>query len=74
MNDEDVYVWWRGGIWKVIETPETAPEFLVKKIRIRWVRGSRPDQGVFHDVKVRDVQTLTAMEVLGLMADDEIVP
>lgn len=55
----------------MIDVPE---HLLIKKIRIRWVRGPRPDQGVFHDVKARSVQLLTDMEVLGLMADDEIVP
>lgn len=67
--DEDIYVWWKSGIWKVI-----LDHGFSDMARIRWVRGPRPDEGVLHDVPLRHLERLTAMEVLGLMSDDEIVP
>jgi len=70
--DDVTYVHWRGGIWKVM--PDNAEWINSGQSKIRWVRGSRPDEGVFQIVKPWDTEPLTDMEVLGLMADDEIVP
>ncbi len=64
-----VYVRWCGGIWKVIAAAAGSSE-----LKIRWVRGSRPDQGVFQTVHSRRVEPLNAMETLGLMGDEGIVP
>lgn len=65
--DDVSYVRWRGGIWKVIESN-------TQTLRVRWVRGYKPNEGVFQIVRPWDTTVLTAMEVLGLMADDEVVP
>ncbi len=74
MSDEALerlytYVHWKGGIWKIIDGT------LVGAALLRWVRGPRPDKGVLHWVEGYNIDdALTDMEVLGLMADNEIVP
>jgi hypothetical protein len=71
--DDVVYVHWRGGIWKVVPDADSAWADR-SQLKIRWVRGYKPDEGVFQIVRPWDTTVLTAMEVLGLMADDEVVP
>ena len=66
-NLEHPYVWWCCGVWKVIELIGTAA-------KLRWVWGSRPDQGVFWAVSTRELEPLTDMEVIAIVSTEEVVP